>query len=41
MVAQRLLAVRLDSAPPDRHTLLKEEELLRARLRELGASEPR
>jgi hypothetical protein len=41
MVAQRLLAVRLDSAPPDRHTLPKEEELLRARLRELGASEPR
>ena len=41
MVAQRLLAVRQDSAPPDQHTLPKEEELLRARLRELGIPEPR
>jgi hypothetical protein len=41
IVAQRLLAVRLDSAPPDRHTLPKEEELLRARLREIGIPEPR
>ena len=40
MVAQRLLAVRQDSAPPDRHALPKEEELLRARLRELGNPEP-
>jgi hypothetical protein len=41
VVAQRLLAVRQDSTPPDRHTLPKEEELLRARLRELGVPEPR
>ena len=41
MVAQRLLAVRQDSAPPDQHTLPKEEKLLRARLRELGVHEPR
>jgi hypothetical protein len=41
VVAQRLLAVRQDSAPPDKQTLPKEEELLRARLRELGISEPR
>lgn len=41
IVAQRLLAVRQDAAPRDRHTLPREEELLRARLRELGISEPR
>ena len=41
VVAQRLLAVRQDSTPADRRTLPKEEELLRARLRELGVPEPR
>ena len=36
VVAQRLLAVRQDSTPPEQHTLPLEEELLRSRLRELG-----
>ena len=40
LVAQRLVAMRQDPAQPPGHTLRKEEELLRARLRDLGAAEP-
>jgi hypothetical protein len=40
IVAQRLMALLQDSAQPALHTLRKEEELLRARLRELGLPEP-
>jgi hypothetical protein len=40
IVAQRLRAMLQDSPQPALHTLRTEEELLRARLRDLGVPEP-